>query len=81
MAHKSVLLKHSKSEKHKLNLQKVASKSKLPDMFRPKANDIAVKNAEIKLCALLASNNLPFLLMDDSFIKKHFPRLKNCNPA
>lgn len=81
MAHKSVLLKHSKSEKHKLNLQKVASNSKLPDMFRPKADDIAVKNAEIKLCALLASNNLPFLLMDTltPLIKNIFPDSKIAN--
>ncbi|XP_072402181.1 uncharacterized protein [Diabrotica undecimpunctata] len=64
VAHKSVLLKHSISERHKLNWTKVASNTKLTELYKPNADDVAVKTAELKLCALLASNNLPFLLVD-----------------
>lgn len=61
VAHKTVLLKHSTSEKHKLNWQNV---SKITDVLKTKGEEKDVRTAEIKLCALLATNNLPFLAMD-----------------
>lgn len=64
VAHKTVLIKHSNSEKHKLNWQKVSTSTKITELFTEKSEDIAVRIAEIKLCALLATNQLPFLLMD-----------------
>ncbi|KAG5886014.1 hypothetical protein JTB14_018431 [Gonioctena quinquepunctata] len=64
VAHKTVLIKHSNSEKHKLNWQKVSTSTKITELFTEKSEEIAVRNAEIKLSALLATNQLPFLLMD-----------------
>ncbi|CAG9837716.1 unnamed protein product [Diabrotica balteata] len=78
VAHKSVLLKHSTSDRHKLNWTKVTSNIKLTELYKPNADDLAVKTAELKLCALLASNNLPFLLVDTltPLIQNIFPDSK-----
>lgn len=63
-AHKSELIRHSKSSRH-INLSKqVASNYTLPHIVANTTSSDEVKRAEIKLCALLASNNLPFTLMD-----------------
>ncbi|XP_018563337.1 uncharacterized protein LOC111692190 [Anoplophora glabripennis] len=79
IAHKSILLKHQATEKHKTNWQKVSTSTKITDYgIENKHDEKAVKNAELKLCALLASYNLPFLLMDTlpSLLKKIFPDSK-----
>ncbi|KAG5886760.1 hypothetical protein JTB14_014195 [Gonioctena quinquepunctata] len=78
VAHKTVLIKHSNSEKHKLNWQKVSTSTKITELFTEKSEEIAVRNAEIKLSALLATNQLPFLLMDtlSPLLKIIFPDSK-----
>ena len=57
-------------------MQKVSTNTKITEYSsRSKQDQIAVKNAELKLCGLLASNNLPFLLMDtlSPLLKAIFP--------
>lgn len=76
LAHKSILLKHQATEKHKDNWEKISSNTKITEYnSKYKDDQILVKNAEIKLCGLLASNNLPFLLMDTltPLLKTIFP--------
>ncbi|KAI4454200.1 hat family c-terminal dimerization region [Holotrichia oblita] len=41
IAHKTVLLKHSCSEKHKLNWEKVLGSSKITDLYKPKGEENA----------------------------------------
>ncbi|KAI4467164.1 hypothetical protein MML48_2g00016134 [Holotrichia oblita] len=62
-AHKTDLVRHSKSEKHILNERQVASNEKVKNITFFSEDD-SVKRAEIKLAAFLASNNLPFIMMD-----------------
>ncbi|CAG9773177.1 unnamed protein product [Ceutorhynchus assimilis] len=78
VAHKTVLIKHSCSAKHKLNWQKVSTSTKITDLYVAKREEVAVKIAEIKLCALFATKNLPFLLMDSlsPLLKNIFPDSK-----
>nr|XP_023029624.1 uncharacterized protein LOC111517647 [Leptinotarsa decemlineata] len=64
LAHKSILKKHAFSEKHKTNLKQVSNNTKLTDIFKNNSLETNIRNAEIKLCGLLTTNNLPFLLMD-----------------
>lgn len=61
--HKSGILKHNKSQKHKLNLSTISNKP-LTDFYKNKPLDDNVKRAEFKLAALLATNDLPFVLTD-----------------
>lgn len=63
-AHKSVIKRHSNSEKHKFNLKQVNSNVKLPDLYKTTPLEENVRIAEIKFCGLLTTNNLPFSLMD-----------------
>ncbi|CAG9773219.1 unnamed protein product [Ceutorhynchus assimilis] len=79
VAHKSVLVSHSKTEKHKLNYLRGAKNTKIDDLFKGKtANDVSVKIAELKLCSMLATNDLSFLLMDTltPLLKNVFPDSK-----
>ncbi|CAH1114791.1 unnamed protein product [Psylliodes chrysocephalus] len=75
LAHKSVILRHSASENHKFNYKQIASNSKISDCLKSTELENNIKNAEIKLCGLLATNNLPFRLMDNlsPLIKNIFP--------
>lgn len=62
-AHKNSITRHSVSEKHIFNKRKISQNKKVTDMAFIAAED-NVKRAEIKLCAFVASNNLPFRMMD-----------------
>lgn len=61
--HKNDLVRHKKSEKHLSNIRQVASNKDIVAMLLPSQSK-SVKIAEIKMCALLATNNLPFSLND-----------------
>lgn len=63
-AHKRVILMHSQSERHKYNLKQVSNTPKIESMSRTAEIDMQVRRAELKLCCLLATNNLSFSLMD-----------------
>lgn len=66
LAHKHVILRHSKSEKHIYNKRQYVTNKNIKEMsfFDKKNVKDATKRAELKMCALLAYNNLPFALMD-----------------
>lgn len=64
-AHKSCITRHGESAKHKFNLEQVNENKKISQMYqRTTPLEENLKIAEIKLCGILATNNLPFLLMD-----------------
>ncbi|KAG5881767.1 hypothetical protein JTB14_005530 [Gonioctena quinquepunctata] len=63
-AHKRVLSKHSQSERHKYHLKQVSNTPTIESMSRNAEIDMQVRRAELKLCSLLATNILPFSLMD-----------------
>ncbi|KAJ8928093.1 hypothetical protein NQ314_019373 [Rhamnusium bicolor] len=63
VAHKNDLSKHQLTERHQNNMKQIACNAKITDMITKRGGE-ATKRAEIKLCGLLAVNNLPFLLMD-----------------
>ncbi|KAG5890191.1 hypothetical protein JTB14_010654 [Gonioctena quinquepunctata] len=60
--HKSDLYRHSKSDKHMTNARMIGGCKPIVELLQPKSS--AVKIAELKLVGLLATNNLPFVLMD-----------------
>jgi len=63
LAHKSVLKKHLKTEKHVDPVS--VNQQNLPQFFEKKSGLVNnIKRAEIKLVDFLATNNLPFTLMD-----------------
>ncbi|XP_063239989.1 uncharacterized protein LOC134540887 [Bacillus rossius redtenbacheri] len=61
-AHKNDITRHSNSSKHQLNWQQVSTSHKLTSLKFITSDE--VKRAEIKLAGLIASNNLPFSLVD-----------------
>lgn len=63
VAHKKDLYRHESTERHQKNMRQIAGNSKITDIMTKRGGE-ATKRAEIKLCGLLAFNNLPFLLMD-----------------
>ncbi|KAG5888349.1 hypothetical protein JTB14_014578 [Gonioctena quinquepunctata] len=73
VAHKTVLIKHSNSEKHKLNWQKVSTSTKITELFTEKSEEIAVRNSEIKLSALAVSYKSTTFFVDGYFV----PTFKN----
>ncbi|XP_050505697.1 uncharacterized protein LOC126883968 [Diabrotica virgifera virgifera] len=79
VAHKAVLLRHMRTEKHKENFSAVSSNIKIKDMcVKQTCENNLVKRAELKLCSLLATKDLPFLLMDTvcPLLKDIFPDSK-----
>lgn len=65
LAHKSVIKKHLKTEKHVELMRVSANQQNLPQYFENKSGLVNnIKRAEIKLVGFLATNNLPFTLMD-----------------
>ncbi|XP_031328947.1 uncharacterized protein LOC116170670 [Photinus pyralis] len=64
MCHKTGILRHSLSKKHNLNMKQVSTNTKIPNLYKISPTDDNVRNAELKLSALLATNNLSFSLMD-----------------
>jgi hypothetical protein len=64
IAHKSVPKRHVGSDKHKTNVRKIVQVQKITDVFKTSALEDQVRTAEIKLCGMVTTNNLPFLLMD-----------------
>lgn len=79
--HKNDLNRHTQSEKHLINANKTKSNQKI-ETFVKSSFQNKVRYSELKLGGLLASNNLPFVLMDtlsdlcqdifpDSEIAKH----------
>ncbi|CAG9835526.1 unnamed protein product [Diabrotica balteata] len=75
LSHKSVLTNHANSTKHKGNMKKVAENVKITSVFRPSTLVENTRIAELKLCGLVATNNLPF-----SFVDTLVPLLKNIAP-
>lgn len=63
-AHRNSVFRHSLTEKHKYNSTQVSGSHKIPDMNKNIDTDKRIRRAELKLCSLLATNNLPFILMD-----------------
>ncbi|CAH0563109.1 unnamed protein product [Brassicogethes aeneus] len=55
---------HSSSEKHVKKFQQVNSNQKINDVMATTPENNLIRRAELKLCGLLASNNLPFALMN-----------------
>ncbi|CAH0715749.1 unnamed protein product, partial [Brenthis ino] len=64
IAHKSDLIRHLNSKKHLRISKQVSGSKKIDDLVRESSVDVKVRRAELKLCAMLATNNLPFSLMD-----------------
>lgn len=64
VAHKNDIVRHSKSEKHIRNSKIINSNKKVQGFTQNLENDDQVKRAEIQLVTLLATENLPFMLMD-----------------
>lgn len=63
MAHKIDLKRHNLSARHKANHQKILTNKKISDIeIIPITRN--ARRAELKLCGLLATNNLPFSLKD-----------------
>lgn len=75
IAHKATILRHSKSDKHKLNSQQITENHKINEAFQSTPLNTNIKRAEIKLCGLLATSNLSFSLMDSlsPLLKDIFP--------
>ncbi|KAJ8913886.1 hypothetical protein NQ315_005683 [Exocentrus adspersus] len=63
IAHKTDLERHSKTPKHISKCKLINSTRKIEDITNQPLN-WKVTRAELKLCGLLATNNLPFRLMD-----------------
>lgn len=63
-AHRSDIRRHSKTDKHIRNSKAITNNKKVTDIVQSQKPDDLVRRAEIKLVALLATENLPFLLMD-----------------
>lgn len=62
-AHKSDILRHSKSEIHKLNWKTISDgKQNIPHLMKISSTEEKVRRAELKLTGLLATNNLPCTL-------------------
>lgn len=63
IAHRNDIKRHSISNKHKENYLKIKTNKKITDV---QMNPISqsTRRAELKLCGLLATNNLPFKLID-----------------
>lgn len=62
--HNSTIKRHSASAKHNFNYGQVLTNKKITDLYINSNLSKEVKFAELKLCGLLATNILPFLLMD-----------------
>lgn len=75
LSHKTVLKKHADSSKHKDNAKRVAENVKITSLFRTSDLTKRTRIAELKLCGLIATNNLPF-----SFIDSLIPLLKSIAP-
>ncbi|CAH0546933.1 unnamed protein product [Brassicogethes aeneus] len=73
IAHRNDIRRHSSSEKHSYNAKQIFTNRTVVDMNYLAPDDLT-KRAELKLCSLLATNNLPFSLI----FKKHFSGFKNC---
>ncbi|XP_045481813.1 uncharacterized protein LOC123685957 [Harmonia axyridis] len=79
VGYKSLLLNHEQTNKHKLNFKKVSENFKINQIFQNSTpHDNAVKEAELILSGMLATNNLSFLFMDTlvPVIKRIFPDSK-----
>ncbi|KAJ8917902.1 hypothetical protein NQ315_002594 [Exocentrus adspersus] len=63
IAHRNDIRRHRVSEKHKYNYNTVVNATKITDTNFLTVDD-SIKRAELKLCSLLASNNISFLFMD-----------------
>lgn len=64
IAHKNDIKRHGISTRHKENLKAIATNRKITDLLANNTLKDDSRRAELKLCALLGSNNLPFILMD-----------------
>ena len=64
--HKAALIRHSESKRHIRLMLRIKNTKKLEDAWlNERSNDEAqTRSAELKLAGLLATNNLPFTLMD-----------------
>lgn len=63
IAHKNDIRRHSTSARHKENIKTIVTNKKITDMTNKTLNQNC-RRAELKLCGMLAANNLPFILMD-----------------
>lgn len=64
LAHKSDLIRHMNSERHKKKVSEVKNVSKLSTYLPVTDLDINVRKAELKLAGALAENNIPISFMD-----------------
>lgn len=64
IVHKSDLIRHLHSKKHLRISKQVSGSNKIDDLVRESPVDVKIRRAELKLSAMLATNNLPFSLMD-----------------
>lgn len=62
--HKPHLIRHSETDKHKSIMKANKSTSNIKESLKPSDEDLSVKRGELKIAAMLATNNLPFLLSD-----------------
>lgn len=63
IAHKNDIKRHSTSLRHKANYHKIVNNKKITDIEINPLSE-STRRAELKLCGLLATNNLPFVVMD-----------------
>lgn len=64
IAHKSDLIRHLHSKKYLRISKQVSGSKKIDDLVRESPVDVKIRRAVLKLCAMLATNNLPLSLMD-----------------
>ncbi|KAG5862656.1 hypothetical protein JTB14_007030 [Gonioctena quinquepunctata] len=64
LAQKSCLYRHCASSRHLSNWRQVSENANISDIYKTNSLDDNIRRAEIELCGLVASNNLPFVVMD-----------------
>lgn len=63
-AHKTEIVRHSKSIRHLTLSKQISSNLNLSQILSKNVTNLDVQKADVKLTGLLAENNLPFSLMD-----------------